>query len=134
VSPEPGLVKALVGVHALVVEADADAREVLGSVLTYCGALVSLAATAREALDVIRAGSIDVVVVDLGLPGEDAYRLVRDLAARSGPCRPTPAVALGSHRDEAPDRAPGAGFQGHLRTPVDPWALVRMVAGLTRKA
>ena len=131
---EPEVLKALVGVRLLVVEADADARELFDSVLTYCGAFVDLAAGAREALDVLEAKLVDVVIVDVLLPSEDAYWLVRELASRSGVGRPVPAIAIAAGHDHGPDRTLGAGFQGHLRKPVDPWELCRMVAGLARKA
>jgi CheY-like chemotaxis protein len=134
VAREPEVLKALVGVRLLVVEADADARELFDSVLTYCGAFVDLAAGAREALDVLEAKLVDVVIVDVLLPSEDAYWLVRELASRSGVGRPVPAIAIAAGHDHGPDRTLGAGFQGHLRKPVDPWELCRMVAGLARKA
>jgi CheY-like chemotaxis protein len=128
------LVKALVGVRLLLVEADTTARELFDAALTYCGAFVELAAGAREALDVLDANPVDVVIVDVRLPDDDAYRLVRALAARNGLCRRIPAIALAAGHDHGPDRTLGAGFQGHFRKPVDPWELCRMVAGLARKA
>ena len=134
VARDPDLVKALVGVRLLVVEADPDARELFDSVLTYCGAFVELAVGAREALDVLEAKPVDIVIVDVRLAGGDAYWLVRELRARTGVRRPIPAIALAAGHDHGPDRTLGAGFQGHLRKPVDPWELCRMVAGLARKA
>ena len=131
---DPDLVKALVGVRLLVVEADPDARELFDSVLTYCGAFVELAVGAREALDVLEAKPVDIVIVDVRLAGGEAYWLVRELGARTGVRRPIPAIALAAGHDHGPDRTLGAGFQGHLRKPVDPWELCRMVAGLARKA
>jgi two-component system, chemotaxis family, CheB/CheR fusion protein len=134
VARDPELPKALVGVRLLVVEADADARELFDSVLSYCGAFVELAASAREAVHRLEAKPVDVVIVDMQLPGGHAYRLVHELAARSAGGRPVPAIALAAGHDHGPDRTLGAGFQGHLRKPVDPWELCRMVARLARKA
>jgi CheY-like chemotaxis protein len=134
VAREPALVKALVGVQILVVEADAAGRELLDSVLSYCGGFVALVTGVREALDVLEAKPVDVVIVDVELAGDDAYRLVRELAARTGTGRRVPAVAIAAAEDHGPDRTLGAGFQAHLRKPVDPWELCRMVAGLARKA
>jgi two-component system OmpR family response regulator len=134
VARDPELVKALVGVRLLVVEADATARELLDAALTYCGALVELAAGAREALGLLDAKPVDVVIVDVGLPDGEAYRLVHGLASQNGRRRRIPAIALAAGHDHGPDRTLGAGFRGHLRKPVDPWELCRLVAGLARKA
>lgn len=131
---DPELLKALVGIRVLVVEADAGARELFDSVLTYCGAQVELAATASEALHMAEAKPVDVLIVDVGLPGGRAYGLLPELAERSAGGRAIPAIALASGHDAGPDRTLGAGFQGHLRKPVDPWELCRMVASLARKA
>jgi len=124
----PDVPKALLGVHVLVVDDDPAARGLLEAVLTYCGAFVSAAATAREALDQHRRQPIDVVVAAVILPGEDGYWLVREIGAR------VPVVALATGRGHGPDRTLTAGFQGHLRKPVDPWELCGIVAGLARKA
>jgi CheY-like chemotaxis protein len=134
VARDPELLKALVGVRLLVVEADADARDLFDSVFTYCGAMVDLAASAPEALHMLDTKPVDVVIVDVGLARGTAYRLVRELVARSAGGRAIPAIALAGGNDTGPDRTLGAGFQGHLRKPVDPWELCRMVAGLARKA
>jgi two-component system sensor histidine kinase TorS len=134
VARDPELVKALVGVRLLVVEADTTARALFDAALTYCGAFVELAAGAREALDVLDAKPVDVAIVDVRLPDGEAYRLVHDLDARNGLRRRIPAIALAAGHDHGPDRTLGAGFRGHLRKPVDPWELCRMVAGLARKA
>jgi CheY-like chemotaxis protein len=134
VAREPDVLKALVGLHVLVVDDDPDARDLLEAVLTYCGGFVSSVVSAREALDCLQAKAIDVVVADVLLPGEeDGYWLVRAIRAR-GDGRGIPVVALVTGRGHGPDRTLAAGFQGHLRKPVDPWEMCRMVAGLARKA
>jgi CheY-like chemotaxis protein len=125
---EPDLVKALVGVHVLVVEDDPAARDLFEAALTYCGAFVTSAPTAREALDYLQVKPVAVVIAAVALPGEDGYWLVRELGGRF------PVVALATGRGDGPDRTLASGFDGHLRKPVDPWELCRMVAGLARKA
>ena len=131
---EPDLLKSLVGIHVLVVDDNAAARELLESVLTYCGAFASVVSTAREALQALATRSVDVVIAGLQLPDEDGYWLVREIQDRAGGARTVPVVALASCRSDGPDRTLAAGFQGHLRKPVDPWELCRMVAGLARRA
>lgn len=116
------------GVHVLVVDDDPDARDLFEATLTYCGAFVTSVPTAREALAYVQVKPVDVVIAGVALPGEDGYWLVRQIDGRF------PVVALATGRGDGPDRTLAAGFHGHLRKPVDPWELCRMVAGLAHKA
>ena len=125
---EPDVIKSLVGVHVLLVDGDVDARELLTSVLTYCGAFVSCASEAHEAFDHVQRKPTDVVIVDVTLPDEQGYWLVRQIGAQ------LPTVALAMAGGDGPDRTLAAGFRAHLRKPVDPWELCRVVAGVARKA
>jgi CheY-like chemotaxis protein len=130
---ESSILKTLVGVQILLVDQDPEARDLLSSVLAYCGAFVSAVATSRDALDHLRTERIDVVIADIGLTTEeDGYWLLREMGARVG--RDIPVVAVVTGRDHGLERTMPAGFQGHLRKPVDPWEMCRMVAGLARKA
>ena len=124
---EPDILKALVGVHVLIVDGDPDARELLESVLTYCGAFVTSSTGADEALDHFRRKPTDVVLVDVTLPDAQGYRLVQEIGAKA------PAFALTTAQGDGPDRTLAAGFQAHLRKPVDPWELCRLVAVLARR-
>jgi len=120
-------------VHVLVVDDDSDASALLEAVLTYCGALVTVAENARDALARLRRALADVVVTDLVLPREDGYWLVREIRALTGGGRTLPVVALFEGREGAPERAQAAGFSALLQKPVDPWEFCRLVAGLARK-
>ena len=73
--------EALKGVRLLVVEDDADSREMLVTVFERCGAMVSAAASAGEAMEAMRRATPDVLVCDIGLPGEDGYELIRKVRA-----------------------------------------------------
>jgi CheY-like chemotaxis protein len=127
---------ALLGVHILVVDDDDDARELLRTILHYCGALVTVAASAREAMMVLARVTPDAIVSDIAMPDHDGYWLIRELRAlphtQGGAI---PAIALTAHgAAHGPDRTLAAGFHAHLRKPVDPWELCRAVAGLVRRA
>ncbi|HEV8616093.1 MAG TPA: response regulator [Methylomirabilota bacterium] len=127
---------ALVGVHVLVVDDDDDARQLLRTILEYCGALVTVTSSAREALNVLERVLPDALVSDISMPREDGYWLIREVRAL-GPERggTVPAVALTAHgQTHGPDRTLSAGFQVHLRKPIDPWELCRTVVSLIRKA
>jgi len=119
-------------VRLLVVEDEADAREGLGALLEMYGAQVTLAASAGEALAAIAQAVPDVLVSDIGMPGEDGYdliRKVRQLPAQSG--GRLRALALTAYNEEE-DRlkATAAGFEEHVAKPVAPAALVMKIAQL----
>lgn len=127
---------ALLGVHVVVVDDDDDARQLLCTILQYCGALVTIAASARQALTVLARVTPDALVSDIAMPEQDGYWLIRELRALpSGQGGAIPAIALTAPgAAHGPDRTLAAGFQAHLRKPIDPWELCRAVAGLVRRA
>ncbi len=120
------------GLKVLVVDDEADARDLLQEVLEMCGSEVVTTSTAAEALETLRNGKFDVLVSDIGMPGEDGYSLiekVRLLSDAEG--GRTPAIALTAYaRVEDRIRALKAGFQAHLPKPVEPVELAAVVASL----
>ena len=122
------------GVKVVVVDDLADARDLVRAVLERCGASVTVAASAREALGEIQAHQPDVVIADLEMPEESGYdflRLLRSLPPGQG--GNTPAVALTAHAS-AHERVKvlRAGFQMHVPKPVQPAELAAVVASLVR--
>jgi PAS domain S-box-containing protein len=120
------------GLRVLVVDDEQDTRDLLRAVLERCGSEVTTAASAAEALDTIEALRPDVLVSDLGMPGEDGYSLIAKIRAlpleRGGQ---TPAAALTAYaRVEDRLRVLRSGFQIHLPKPVEPVELVTVVANL----
>ena len=118
------------GARVLIVEDDADTRELLVTVLARCGVLVEVAADARDGLVRFEANPPDVLLTDVDLPGEDGYSLlgkVRALPREAGGT--TPAVALTAYA-RAQDRAQAlrAGFTTHLPKPVRPSELLAVLA------
>jgi CheY-like chemotaxis protein len=128
-----GLLK---GLNVLIVEDNQDSRELLRMVLEYCGAVVTAAASAREAVGIVQSVKPDVVVSDIAMPSEDGYWLmdqIRKLPDDRG--GKIPALALTAFRTEHnEERALAAGFQSYARKPVDPSELCRLVAGLGGRA
>jgi signal transduction histidine kinase/ActR/RegA family two-component response regulator len=128
----PAAPPSLSGVRVLVVEDEADARELVAAVLQRCGADVTAVPSAREALERVRRERPDVLVSDVAMPGEDGISLmrrVRQLLPEEGGL--TPAVALTAlARDEDRGRALAAGFQIHVSKPVQPDELAAVVASL----
>ena len=112
----------------LVVEDHDDARELIVGVLERAGGRVIAAATTREAVERVRSVRPDVLLADLGLPGEDGYALL----TRFRTLYPdVPAIALTAYaRATDRERALAAGFQQHVIKPVDPKQLVDLVASV----
>ncbi|MDB5297380.1 MAG: sensor hybrid histidine kinase [Phycisphaerales bacterium] len=122
----------IAGVRVLVVDDESDARELVRVLLAECGAVVTTAGSAAEALDRFAADRPDVLVSDIGMPGEDGYALIRRVRAL-GPDHGgrVPALALTAYaRSEDRVRAVLAGFQSHVAKPVEPSELITMIASL----
>ncbi|MBE7211258.1 MAG: response regulator [Gluconacetobacter diazotrophicus] len=126
----------LAGVRVVAVDDDADARKLLGAVLTRCLASVTVVASAAEALEAVRRERPDVLLSDVEMPGEDGYTLIGKVRALpAGEGGSTPAAALTAYaRMEDRTRALRAGFQMHVPKPVDPAELVAVVANLAARS
>jgi PAS domain S-box-containing protein len=124
------------GVHVLVVEDEPDARELVGALLENHGARVDLTGSPAEAYASLKLGLPDVIVSDIGMPGEDGYqfvRRVRTFSREQGGA--TPMVALTAYAS-AQDRrrALEAGYSHHLAKPIDTQELLRVLGRLARQA
>jgi signal transduction histidine kinase len=118
--------------RVLVVDDEADARELLGTLLRDCSAEVEAAASVPEALAVLGKFRPEVLISDLAMPEQDGFDLirhVRTLPPEAG--GRIPAVALSAYaRAEDRRRALLAGFNIHVAKPVDPAELLVVVASL----
>jgi PAS domain S-box-containing protein len=126
----------LEGLRVLVVDDEQESRDLLASVLGHCKAAVDVAASTNEALGRLAAARYDVLLSDIGMPGEDGYALIRKVRAlppeRGGR---TPAVALTAFaRMEDRTRALLAGFQMHVAKPVDLAELVVVLVSVAGRA
>jgi signal transduction histidine kinase len=126
---------ALTGVRVLVVDDDADARDLVRAVLGQSGADVVTASSTLEALDALQRARPHVLVSDLSMPGDDGYALLHRVRAlgldREGR---VPAVALTAFaRAEDRARALAAGYAVHVSKPVEPAKLVEVVARLASR-
>jgi hypothetical protein len=127
-----GSLTRLDGLSVLVVDDEPDSNDVVQTLLGSCGAAVRVAASARQALDILDRWRPDLVVSDIGMPGEDGYALIHQIRQRP-PDRggEIPAVALTAYaRVEDRVKILTAGFQMHVTKPVDPTELVAVVASV----
>jgi PAS domain S-box-containing protein len=133
--PPPAELVRLDGVHVLVVDDEQDARELLATILTQSGAVVTAVAGVADALDKLKLVRPDLLVSDIEMANEDGYALIRkvriseqDLGQR------IPAIALTAHaRSSDRLRALSEGFQMHIPKPVEPAELVLAIANLTNR-
>lgn len=122
------------GLHVLVVDNEADARRVLERALEGIGARVTTASSVVEALAALAdmKSKPDILLSDVGMPGQDGYDLIREMRRRGHPADLIPAVALTAFaHDDDSGKALAAGFQIHLAKPVSLSELASAVADLT---
>ena len=130
--PDRAQARQLENVDVLVVDDDAETREVLKVALGFEGARVTTAPSVADAVAAIEARWPDVLVSDIGMPGEDGYdliRRVRRLEAVRG--RHIPAIALTAYAAaEDRRRTLQAGYDRHLAKPVEASAFAPLIASL----
>jgi PAS domain S-box-containing protein len=131
--PRAALKDALKGVTVLVVDDEPDTVAVMSELLRHCGAQVSTALSAGEALEELRKASPKLLLCDLAMPGEDGYSLIRKLRDMTGGGK-IRALALSARaRDDDRERALEAGFDRFLAKPAELEVIVaylRELAGL----
>ena len=122
--------KVLEGLRIMVVDDEADSREVVSAILTRCGSVVLCCESPAEALKIFKEWKPDLLVSDIGMPIEDGYSLIKKLRKlKFKSAREVPAVALTAYATkEDKARALAAGFQVHVPKPIEPDALIRSIA------
>ena len=131
-----GSSRLLNGLKILVVDDDADTRDLVFTILTRCGSEVKCSESAAEAILAFQEWSPDLLVSDIGMPQEDGYGLIRRLRQLKSPrAKQIPALALTAYAtDEDRSRALSAGFQMHLTKPIEPESLVSSIAAALGRA
>ena len=115
----------------LIVDDDADARELIALVLGSRGALIQSASSASEALESVRRDAPDLIIADIGMPREDGYVLIQRLRTleRERSLKRLSAIALTAYASTSDrDQALAAGYDLHLTKPVGPGDLLMAVA------
>lgn len=124
------------GVRILVVDDDADSREMLQFLLEDSKAQIVTAGSAHEALDQFKVFKPDILISDLGMPEMDGYDLIKQIRALPSESdgRRTPAIALTGYVSlEEQKRVEAAGFDIHVAKPVDFNRLMETIKNLLRK-
>jgi CheY-like chemotaxis protein len=122
------------GYRILLVEDNRDAAESLRTLLELAGYNVEVAGDGATALALARSFHPEVVLCDIGLPGEmDGYGVAAALS-QGGDGGPYLIALSGYGQPADRERARKAGFDRHLTKPADPMALRRLLADLGRHA
>ncbi|MEH2307589.1 hybrid sensor histidine kinase/response regulator [Nostoc sp.] len=124
----------LAGLKVLVVDDEADTRNLLSFMFEEYGAIATAVASVDEALAVLEQAKADILISDIGMSEQDGYTLIRKLRSlepEKGGCMP--AIALTAYtREEDRLEALSAGFQQYLSKPIDPNKLIAMVASVLK--
>lgn len=128
----PGFSRILDGVRILVVDDEADSRELVKAILMGCGSDVNCCESAAQAMKAIRDWKPDLLVSDIGMPIEDGYSLIKKVRGlRSKRAKQLPAIALTAYATkEDKARAVSEGFQLHIAKPIEPTTLVMSIASI----
>ncbi len=116
--------------HILVIDDDADVRELVTEYLGGHDLRVTAAASGREMFELFDRESIDLVLLDLKLPGEDGMLLARQLRERA-----TVPIVLLTGRNEEADRVMGLelGADDYVTKPFSPRELLARVRAVLRR-
>jgi signal transduction histidine kinase/ActR/RegA family two-component response regulator len=127
-------IPSLNGLRVLVVDDDADARNMLQILLTQFGAETRVSNSARGALQTLNQWQPDVLISDIGMPHEDGIFLIRQVKAlQPEQGGSIPAIALtGFARPEDLQQLLTAGYQASLPKPVDVLKLVYAINSLSK--
>jgi len=126
-SPKP-----LTGLKILLMEDEADVREIVAILLRLAGAEVSDAATVEEALAAYEASRPDCIVSDLNMD-HGGLALLETIRARPGETAPPAIAVTGRVLVQDRLRALSAGYRTYLTKPVDPDELVRAILEATSR-
>ena len=130
-----GIQPALKGLRVLIVDDEIDTLDLMKTVLNECGAEPITARSAAEGFEALTSNAPQVLISDIEMPLEDGYTFIRKVRADlSPPIGQIPAIALTAHANtEDRLRALAAGFQVHVKKPVEPGELVEALCQLLEK-
>jgi signal transduction histidine kinase/CheY-like chemotaxis protein len=120
------------GVRILVVDDDADGREMVAELLQGQGAIVTTRGSGSEALEAMPTFRPEVMLADIAMPGLDGYELQKRIRETVDGAALPRAIALTAYaRAEDKARAFAAGYAAHVPKPVDAQLLVRTIRQLS---
>ena len=130
VSMIPALEASSAPVHVLAVDDDPSVRQMIADYLADNEIQVTVAGSGKEIAPLMARHTIDLIILDLKLPGEDGMQIARELRAESD----VPIIILTGRKDEA-DRVMGLelGADDYLTKPFSPRELLARIRALLRR-
>jgi len=118
--------------HILVVDDDREIRELVSSYLKKNGLRTSVAADGRQMRSFLDGNTVDLIVLDVMMPGDDGLVLCREL--RAGKHKATPVLML-TARDDEMDRIIGLemGADDYLSKPFAARELLARIKAILRR-
>lgn len=122
----------LQGIRILVVDDEADMRDLVVTILEQASAIVEMAASAAEALAIFDRFEPMLLISDIGMPETDGYELMRQVKSRSAHRgKSIPAIALTAYAmEQDQQQAFAAGFLRHVAKPIEPDLLIQEIVAL----
>jgi len=123
------------GLRVLIVDDEPDSLEMIETALKECGAETSIARSSAAGLEAVMNTSPEILISDIEMPLDDGYSFIQKVRALpNGAGTEIYAIALTAHANKDDQaRALEAGFQLHLRKPVEPTILVEKLTELMKK-
>lgn len=123
------------GLNILVVDDDADSRQLITTILSRSNARVRHAASANDALAMLFDAAPDVLISDIGMPDIDGITLIKRVRGSNSPCARVPAIAVSAYtRNQDRELALDAGFSFYLEKPLDGAQLLDVLVALSPAA
>jgi CheY-like chemotaxis protein len=120
------------GLRVLIVEDHADTAATLATLLCLAGHEVRVVHDGPAALEAVQAFPLDVMLLDIGLPGMNGWQVVERLRQRPTHQRPLVIAVTGYGQDADRRRSQEAGIALHLLKPVDPNDLLALLSRFQR--
>ena len=115
--------------NAVVIEDDADVRNLLMAILHEAGFTCVAAGTGIEGINAVREHQPILTTLDVSLPGIDGYEVARRLRARPETAGALIVAVTGYGQKEDRERSRAAGFDHHLVKPIESDALLKLLGG-----
>jgi CheY-like chemotaxis protein/two-component sensor histidine kinase len=129
-APAPPAGRELADRHVLIVDDDEDAREWLKALVESAGGDATTVASVREALEALETKRCDLLLSDIGLPGQDGLELIEEVQRRGWD---VPAVAVTAYASPGDKRRVlAAGYDAYVTKPLDAAEFIATAAALSR--
>jgi DNA-binding response OmpR family regulator len=119
--------------RVLIVDDDEMAREVMRTILQAEGCAVTTAESGSRALELLKAGAFELIILDINMPGVDGLEVLTRLKQAGTPAESSVVMTSARNDLETVMRCVDLGADSYLLKPVDPALFVERVLGALRR-